>query len=96
MGLTTEKVAELLKDESDAAKEYTMFAEKLWRLSREATEPETIQTLKEMAVYFDGMSRDERRHHRNLEIVNEDVPSESCEIPEPGEIDAAIATYKKQ
>jgi len=79
MGLTREKVAELLKDESDAAKEYGMFAEKLRRLSREADQPEIAKTLREMAVSFDGMSHDELHHHKLLDDMKDEMPSESCE-----------------
>lgn len=81
MGLTTEKVAELLKDESGAAKEYGIFAEKLRRLSREADQPEMVKKLRDMSDDFNGMAHDELHHHKLLGDMNGDIPSESCDIP---------------
>jgi len=75
MDLTADKIDELLKDESDAAKEYSAFAEKLRRLSRESTQPETIESLERKAADFASMARDELRHHKLLGRMQDDVPS---------------------
>ena len=76
LGLTADKIDELIKDEREAANEYSKFAEELIRLSREVTDINVATDLRKMSRNISSLSRDELTHVKLLQEIQDAVPSD--------------------